>query len=93
MVTPGSSFVQTMMGRGLQWYIPIFMEMGPPITEKKIFEGFNIYRRGGHLVHVAWTIYTNFGSFPPRRLHIKFGFDWPSGFRGEDLFKKRWTDG
>ena len=19
-------------------------------------------------------------------LHIKFGFDWPSGFRGEDLF-------
>ena len=25
-------------------------------------------------------------SFPfPRRLHIKFGFDWPSGFREEDL--------
>ena len=29
--------------------------------------------------------YTNFGSPFPRRLHIKFGFDWPSGFRGEDL--------
>ena len=21
----------------------------------------------------------------PRTLHIKFGFDWPSGFRGEDV--------
>ena len=21
----------------------------------------------------------------PRRLNIKFGFDWPSGFRGEDV--------
>ena len=21
----------------------------------------------------------------PRRLHMKFGFDWPSGFREEDL--------
>ena len=25
--------------------------------------------------------------FPPllRRLHVKFGFDWPSGFGGEDV--------
>ena len=41
--------------------------------------------RGGHLGHVTWTIYTNFGSPFPRKPHIKFGFDWPSGFRGEDL--------
>ena len=34
---------------------------------------------------VTWTIYTNF-RFPfLRMLHMKFGFDWPSGFRGEDL--------
>ena len=27
-------------------------------------------------------------SFPlSRRLHMKFGFDWPSGFREEDLCK------
>ena len=46
---------------------------------------FTIYERGGHIGHVTWTIYTNF-CFPfPRRLHIKFGFDWPSGFRGEDV--------
>ena len=31
--------------------------------------------------HLAAT----FGSPFPRRLHIKFGFDWPSGFRGEDV--------
>ena len=44
-----------------------------------------IYGHGGHLGHVTWTIYTNFCSPFPRRLHIKFGFDWPSSFRGEDV--------
>ena len=34
---------------------------------------------------VTWTIYINFRSPFPRRLHIKFGFDWPSGFSGEDV--------
>ena len=32
---------------------------------------------------LVWTIYINFRSPFPRRLHIKFGFDLPSGFRGE----------
>ena len=41
---------------------------------------FTIYGRGGHLGHVTWTIYTNFGSPFSRWLHIIFGFDWPSGF-------------
>ena len=40
---------------------------------------------GGHPGHVTWTIYINFRSPFPRRLHIKFGFDWPRGFRGEDV--------
>ena len=30
---------------------------------------------------------TNFRSPYPWMLHIKFGFDWPSGFREEDLWK------
>ena len=38
---------------------------------------------GGHLGHVTWTIYINFRSPFQRRLHIKFGFDWPRGFRGD----------
>ena len=49
------------------------------------FKVFTIYGHGGHLGHVTWTIYINFCSPFPRRLHIKFGFDWSSGFRGEDL--------
>ena len=46
---------------------------------------FIIYRRGGHLGHVTWTIYIKFCSPFPRRLHIKFCFDRPSGFRGKDV--------
>ena len=53
--------------------------------EKDFFKVFTIYGHGGHLGHVTWTIYTNFRSPFPRRLHIKFGFDWPSGFGGEDV--------
>ena len=41
---------------------------------------FTIYEHGGHLGHV-----TNFRSPLLRMLHMKFGFDWPSGFRGDDL--------
>ena len=54
------------------------------VLEEKIFKGFE---------HIwAWRplwscdldhlyIFSHF----PRRLHIKFGFDWPSGFSGEDV--------
>ena len=49
------------------------------------FKVFTIYWHGGHLGHVNWTIYINFCSPFPRRLNIKFGFDCPSGFRGEDV--------
>ena len=46
---------------------------------------FTIYWHGGHLGHVTQMPQTNFRSPYPRRLHIKFDFDWPSGFGGEDL--------
>ena len=46
---------------------------------------FTIYGRDGYLGHVTQMPRTNFRSPYPRRLHIKFGFDWPSGFREEDL--------
>ena len=48
-------------------------------------EDFCLHGHGSHLGHVTWTIYINFRSPFPRRLHIIFGFDWPSGFRGEDV--------
>ena len=53
--------------------------------EENFLRVFTIFGRGGHLGHVTWTIYINVRSPFPRRLHIKFGFDWPSGFRGEDV--------
>ena len=39
-----------------------------------------IYGRGGHLGHVTQMPHTKYCSPYPRRLHIKFGFDRPSGF-------------
>ena len=53
--------------------------------EEDLLKVFAIYSHGGHLGHVTWTIYINFRSPFLRMLHMKFGFDWPSGFRGEDL--------
>ena len=53
--------------------------------EEDFLKVFAIYSHGGHLGHVTWTIYINFCSPFLRMLHMKFGFDWPSGFRGEDL--------
>ena len=46
---------------------------------------FTMFWHGGHLCHVTWTIYINFFYPFPRRLQIKFGFDWPSGIREEDV--------
>ena len=48
---------------------------------------FTIYGRGVHLGHVAQMPRTNFRSLYPRRLHIKFGFDWASGLDSEKSFR------
>ena len=52
--------------------------------EEDFLRVFTTHGRGGHLGHVTQTPRTNFRSPFPLRLHMKFGFDWPSGF-GEDL--------
>ena len=44
-----------------------------------------MYGHGGHLGHVTWISYIHIGSHFLLMLHIKFGFDWPSGFRGDDV--------
>ena len=46
---------------------------------------FTIYGHGSHLGHVTWTLYINFRSPFLWMLHMKFGFDWPSGFRGDNF--------
>ena len=52
-----SSFEQTMMGWSPQCYIPSFIEIGPPVPEKKIFEGFLAHlsrRLTGELIGYPW---------------------------------------
>ena len=42
-VNPGSSLEQTMMRLSSKCYIPSFVEIGPPVPKKKIFEKFLSY--------------------------------------------------
>ena len=59
------------MGWRPRYYIPSFVQIGQAVLEKKNFEGFLPY------MGVTQMSQTNFRSPYPRRLHIKFGFDWP----------------
>ena len=66
--------------------MPSFIEIGPTVPEKKIFEGFLPYMgMAGHLGHLTWIIYIHIGYPFLLMLYIKFGFDWSSGFRGADV--------
>ena len=53
--------------------------------EQDFLKVFTIYGRGGHLGHVTKTIFINLCPLFLRSLHIKICFDWPSGFKEEDL--------
>ena len=61
------------------------MEVYGEIQQTEIFGriGQEIGMDRGRITKVV--LYINFRSPFPRRLHIKFGFDWLSGFRGEDV--------
>ena len=62
-----------------------FQNHRPSGSEEDFLKVFAIYSHGGHLGHVTLTFYINFLCCFPRMLHVKFGFDWPSGFREEDV--------
>ena len=63
-----------------------FCEKLPADSGEKVFVNwvFTIYGHGGHLGHVTQMPQTNFRSPNPRRLHIKFSFDWQGSF-GKDI--------
>ena len=63
--------------------MPSFEIIGLLVLEKKILKVFTIYGHGGHLGHVTCNLYINFCSHFPRKVHMKFGIDWPIGFRAE----------
>ena len=62
-----------------------FRENRPAGSGEEDFEGFLPYMGvAAYLGHVTHMPRTNFRSPYLRRLQIKFGFDWASGF-GEDV--------
>ena len=50
------------------------------VLKKFLKKIFTIYRLGGHLGHVTWTIHMCVYQLTFVRLNIKFGFDLPSSF-------------
>ena len=67
--------------------MPSFFAIGPPVPEK-MFEGFLPYM--GMATILSWScdlayIYIFIDTPILLMLQIKFGFDWPSGFRREDV--------
>ena len=65
--------------------MPSFIGIGPPVLEKIFLRVFTIYGHDGHVGHVTRIIYIHIGYSFLLMFHIKFGFDWPSGFRGDDV--------
>ena len=67
--------------------MPSFIEISPSVPDKKFLKGFYHICHGhdGHLGHVTLIIYIHIGYPFLLMLHIKFGFDWQSGFRGDDV--------
>ena len=60
--------------------MPSFVEISPLVPEKRIFEGFLPY-----MSMTALIIYMPIDFHFLQMLHIKFGIDWPSGLREEEL--------
>ena len=70
-----------MMGWSPGCYIPSYVEIGPLVPEKKIFEGFfTIYGHGGHLGHVTSIMSSDFHFHIPKSFDTKFGSDRHSSF-------------
>ena len=61
--------------------MPSFFEILAPVPEEKIFEGFLPYIGMVAILVMLPGLFI----YTLVTLHIKFGFDWPSGFRGEDV--------
>ena len=55
-----------MMGWSPRYYIPSFMEIGPPVPKKIFLKGFyHIYGHGGHLGHVTSIMSSDFHFLVP----------------------------
>ena len=55
--------------------------------EEDFWRVFTIYGRGSHFGNVTSIMSIYFHFLEPENLHVKFGFDWPSGFLKKASFK------
>ena len=62
-------------------YIPSYVEIGPPVPEKEIFEGFYHVWAWCHLGHVTSIMSSDFHFLVPENFHTKFGSDRHSSFK------------
>ena len=63
-----------MMDRSPRCYIPSFVEIGPLVPEKKIFEWvYSIYGHGGYLGHATSIMLIKFHFIVHKSLRTKFG--------------------
>ena len=69
-----------MMGWIPGCYIPSYVEIGPPVLEKKIFEGFLPYMGVVALGHVTSIMSSDFLFLVPESFHTKFDSDRHSNF-------------
>ena len=51
--------------------------------EEDFLRVYTIHGHGSHLGHVTLIVYIYIDSPILLMLHMKFGFDWPSSFRGD----------
>ena len=61
----------------------LFEQTVPNATYQFVWKSVHWFQQRFLKGHMTQTPRTNFRFPYPRRLHIKFGFDWPSGFRGD----------
>ena len=69
-----------MMGWSPQCYIPSFVEIGLPVPELKIFEGFLPYRGVAAILVCDQHHATDFRFLVPESFHKKFSSDNHSSF-------------
>ena len=74
-------------GDHLRTIPPNLVPIGQAVSEKKIFKElfaeFSIFSHGGHLGWWAGSSDINLKGDHPRTIPVKFGLNWPSGFRGD----------
>ena len=69
-----------MMGWSPGCYIPSFVEIGLPVPEKTIFDGFLSLGAWGHFGHVISIMSSYFHFLVPESFHVNFGSDRHSSF-------------